>query len=750
VKLRHPFDVSRRRLLAGMVAATTAVNSSALANFWHLKGLGGGGAAPPLVGPDVAHYTGAPLSGGTPPTDPVRTTAKPAVQWWQPSENRMSGDMVIGVDADALGGVAYVDFWVEGTVQRVTQSLYVDTDVNGNTRKRLGFWITLNSAAFKAVSTTGSARIFATATPNDGTMQVRTIGNTLVAPSGLPGAANGDRKMIIYPRATASDFDKTVGVGGDYPTLDAWIAAAKAASAEAARATIITNGSYEFSTVTGALYTGAKGFHVVRAGSGISATVGRAVFPSGASSTWALDPLVECLEFRGSGITVDFRNFTVLGNGSYTRGHRFNGCNVTNSVGTRDTLYWNNGPRPQSGNPGLAPGYFEDCVITYISGLTTFQILTCGNKTHMVGEHLWSGTHFTANNYVHSYNSGFIRNVTAALTLAYSGAGTATIDKTGGSDTGTGNGGASGGALVLKVNGSAVKTYSLGQIASDTWYKISDIVADINANVAGWTATLIDDTRRASGIIGVTGASTNGFTGQAITSTPLTLNTWFDHHCDMTQMYTGGGTNIRENVLHRANIVVGISSDAATGGYANPGTNAFRYDSWLNDVVITDCAYGTPNMLGSSDFGGGRTYSHLLHRNMVHEGPTNLVASTCDAYCRYEQCVLGQIGWDTANGPTPLTFKDSYIANGFQNSGSGAAFVASPNSGNVTFNATTSTNFHLNTLVQDPIVGDFRPLALMPTKAKISDHDALDNLRIATDAIGTFSSTQVAAPSYPF
>ena len=32
--------------------------------------------------------------------------------------------MVIGVDADALGGVAYVDFYIEGSVQRVTQTLY--------------------------------------------------------------------------------------------------------------------------------------------------------------------------------------------------------------------------------------------------------------------------------------------------------------------------------------------------------------------------------------------------------------------------------------------------------------------------------------------------------------------------------------------------------------------------------------------------------------------------------------------------
>src|SRR5450432_3238781 len=70
-------------------------------------------AAPiPVVGPGV-RWNGTPLSGGTPPSDPVRTTAKPAAHWLQPPGQRLWRDMTIGVDADALGGVAYVDFWVE-------------------------------------------------------------------------------------------------------------------------------------------------------------------------------------------------------------------------------------------------------------------------------------------------------------------------------------------------------------------------------------------------------------------------------------------------------------------------------------------------------------------------------------------------------------------------------------------------------------------------------------------------------------
>jgi len=686
--------ISRRSLLSGLSLLPLAggvVGCAARANTVAAgTGTGTGTAADqapggpiPSAGPG-SRWNGTALSGGVPPVDPVRTTAKPAVQWWQPSENRMSSDMVIGVDADALGGVAYVDFWVEGTVQRVTQSLYADTDVNGNPRKRVGYWISLNSSAFKTVSTTGSAQIFATATPNDASMQPRTIGFDAVAPGGFAGGTNGDRKMIIYPRATANDFTANVGAGQTYTTLDGALAAAKAANAEAAQLTLTDNAFYELSTVTGTRYTGAKGFHVIKAAPNVRATVGRAVFPSGPLATFPIDPLIECLEFQGSGVTVDFRNFTTIGTNIYARGHRFNGCNLTNSIGTRDTLYWNKGPvQGQPGNP--VPGYVQDCVITYVSQTTIYQVMATGNKVHMIGGHAWTGTHFAANNYEHDHTAGFFRSTSGAtMTLAYDGhsGSTATISKTGSND---------GGTLVLtsSLGGSASRTYALGQIAADQWFDTAAICADINANVTGWTAVSVDNSKRASSLLGIdqSGAgfgNSNGFSNQPVTSTPVRLFAWFDQHCDIVQFYTGGGTGIRENLLHRANVCAGISNIVTTGGWTNPGTKTFLFDSNINDAIITDCIYGSPQGGATSQIGGaGKTYSHLYLRNITHESASSQGAGPIDIYCVIEQCILGQIGWDNSSGPTPYKFKDCYIAYGFQGP---VAFTASPNSGNTLSN----------------------------------------------------------------
>ena len=744
--------ISRRHLLTGLsmlplaggvmgcAARATTVTAGGTGTS-NAAASGGGATQIPTVGPG-ARWTGAALSGGTPPTDPVRTTAKPAVQWWQPSEVRMSSDIVIGVDADAKGGVAYVDFWVEGNVQRVTQSLYTDTDINGNTRKRLGYWITLNSSAFKIVSTSGSAQIFATATPNDTSMQARTIGNPAAAPGGFAGGTNGDRKMVIYPRATAYDFAANVGVGQTYTNLNAAIAAIKTAIStdpgggpvQAAQLSLTDSAFYELANAPGAgagtgIYTGAKGFHVIKAANGVNATIGRAVFPSGGPSTFPIDPMMECLEFQGSGVTVDFRNFTALGSTYYARGHRFNGCNITNSIGTRDSLYWNKGQL--QGQPGSAvPGYTQDCTITYVSQMMIYQVMATGNKAKMVGGHSFTGTHFAANNYEHDHTAGFFRNGVLAMTIAYSGAGAATLSKTGSSD---------GGSLVLMVNGATVKSYTLGQIASDQWFNISSIVNDINSNVAGWSATLIDDTRRASALLGQDGkgggfGTTNGFTSQPVSSTPLSLYTWFDQHCDILQMYTGGGTGIRENILHRGNAVVGIGNIVATGGWNNTGTKTFLFDSNLNDVVLTDSIFSSPDGTATSQIGGAsKNYSNVYMRNLTHEAPLQLGTGPIDGYCVIEQCVLGQIGWATTSGPTPYTFKNCFVAYGYQGPG---AFTAAPNISNTLFNASSASNFQLSTLCVDPINGNFNPAPGMPVKASISTYDANLNLRAPNDAIG--------------
>jgi hypothetical protein len=303
--------------------------------------------------------------------------------------------------------------------------------------------------------------------------------------------------------------------------------------------------------------------------------------------------------------------------------------------------------------------------------------------------------------------------------------------------------------LTVTGTGAMTKTYTFTTIptaspgAGGVWFNVSDIVNDINANVANWTAALHDDTRRASALLGHGFGSTTSFSNQPVTSSSVSLDTWFDTHCDVIQFRTDDGAGIRENVLHRANLVVGI----ADSGYANPGVLTLLFDSHVRDVVITDCAYSQAGSSSSVLGKPGLTYSHLYVRNTISEPPTSMAAGGGnDAYCGYEQCVLGVVGWNTASGATPVFFKDCYVAYGFQGPD---AFTAAPNSGNTLFNASTPTNFHLNTLVQDQTVGDFRPLTLMPSKARLNLLDALFDARSSTDKIGALAGA-APQPVYPF
>ncbi len=640
----------------------------------------------------------------------------------------MSSNLVIGVDADALGGVAYVDFWVEGRVQRTTQSLYVDTDVNGKPRKRLGYWITLDSAAFNAVSTTGTARIFATAVANDATMQARVIGNTL---SGY----NGDRQMVIYPRTTASDFAKTVApTGADYTTLDAAIVAAKAALAEAAEFTITQTGFYELSTVATARYTGAKGFHVIKAAPGVTATIGRAVFPTGNNTTFAIEPMFDGIEFRGSGIVLDYRNMCYFQTNAGTKPYSYNGCTITNSIGVRDTDYWNKGIR--QGGGGSLPAYIQDCRLTYVGEMMIYQLMATGNKVNNTSGRIFTATHFVANNFVDNVSPAFWRNPLKAMTLAYDGrsSSTATISKTGGSDSGTGNGGSGGGNLVLTstLGAGSSKTYALGQIASDTWYNISEIVADINANLPGWTAVLFDNTRRPSALLGNGFGDTNGFSGIAVTSTPRQLDAWFDLHTDLYQFYTGGPN--RENVIWRGGATINMAE--------NQGTQVI-----LADAPILDCIIDSVSSHGGDSSNLSNNYSHVVIRNCNFPQAWNYYTDTItgDNYCRIEQSVFGNNVYQTgSNFPTTITFKDNYMVQGYKGQGN---LASGKNSGNV-FGA-----FQSDPLLQfvAPTKGDFRPaLALMSNpKTRVSSHDGLLNARATSDAIGAVAMGQ-SASSWPF
>ncbi len=727
--------ISRRVLLGGLSAMPLATSLMGCA----ARGQSGPAAPTGPVGPGST-WNGTPLSGGTPPSDPTRTTAKPAVHWLFPSDLRLVNNLVIGVDADARGGVRQVDFWVEGAVYSIaTPAISNDTDANGQTRTRYGYWITLDATKFRAISTTGSARIFATAIPNDPTMQSRTIGIT----SGDAVADNfrGDYAMVVYPRAAANDWIKTVAPSGaDYTTIATAIAAARAASAEAPLITITATGAYELANAADN-YANGKGFCTITTSSGVTATLGRAAaFTPNSPASWPWTPGWDGIEFRGSGVVFDQRNWSTI---AFTaKPGWFNGCKFTNSIGTLYSYYWNGSIHPGFGANNS--NYWDDVTVERVSrqGAVSDQRYVRGCTFNQWSADLFTGTQYVAGNYVRYFDTTFFigtfQGVLNFVGLRINGPANATVSKTAGD--------AQGGSLLLRVSGATVATIPLGFYGNDTNPTIDAVVTAINAFGAGWTASAQNGrgTMRPS-LLGAAGNNASTFT-DVVASATLDLNSGTDIHADWWQGYTGGAT--RENVIIRNN----TTRDAG----ATTALNAVLFmDATLSqDFIVKGNVwtgdYGTTSV-------GGTAISHLVfENNSIEAAVTRIQSPTGDqTYSSFKNNTIGLLAYNAAGtwvGDAPWINNEYMIANG------NSAISGGSNSGNFTVanpGGNQTTNFR--TLFVDYANGDYRPApggALFGTsnanlKPRVNPYDGRGGAIAASDVVGA-RSKDGAGPSYPF
>ena len=694
----------------------------------------------PVVGPS-ASWNGTSLSGGTPPTDPTRTTAKPAIHWLVPSTLRFvsGGNIAIGVDADCIGGVQRVDFWVEGTVFSVYEpQFYRDTSTNGSARARYGYWITLDAAAFTAVSTTGDARIYATAYPNDTTMQARTVGIT----SGVVATDNlrGDYAMTVYPRAAANDWSKTVAPSGaDYTTIAAAITAARAATAEAPLITITTTGSYEV-TSDADNYANGKGFCTITASSGVTATLGRAAaFAPSTPSAWPWLPGWDGIEFRGSGIVFDQRNWSTIN--TTTKPAWFNGCKFTNSIGTLYSYYWNGGIHPGFGANNA--NYWDDVTIERVSrqGATSGQRYVRGCTVNQWASDLFTSTHYVADNYCRYYDTSFFigtyQGTTNFTGLRINGPANATVTKTAGD--------VQGGNLLLRISGATVATIALGYYGNDTNPTIDDVVTAINAFGSGWSASAQNSrgTMRPS-LLGNTTGNSGTFT-DLVASTTLNLNAGSDIHADWWQGFSSGST--RQNVIIRNN----TTRDAGATTALN--ATMFMDATASHDYIIKGNVW-TGNY-GASSFTGS-TLSHVVFENNSTEAPTSRPQSPAgdQVYSSIKNNATALVSYNSAGTWTadvPWINNSYLIANG------NGAISGGSNSGNftITKDGNLTTNWKL--MFVDYAGGDYRPepgstlfgAANVNMKPKINSYDGTGVVYAASDVVGA-RSKDGAAPSYPF
>jgi hypothetical protein len=673
---------------------------------------------PPATGPH-ASWTGVADTGSGAPASVARTTAKPAMQWWTPSYQRTTGDLVIGVDADAKGGVASVQF--SGDIATITvnaPTLYVDTDVNGNTRVRYGFWIKVTNAAMVAKAAAGTANIYAKGTANDGTMQPRVIGPIKMFPRGTAIV----KSYNITPSAGA---DTATAGGGTFRTLAAARTQFVTDAPESAEFVFTETATYDVPAWSGSFYPSHTGYAVFRAAGGVTATLTRGtVFtpdPTLGLADWNMEWIWATFtgpaEFRGSGIVFDMRFWCVI-QVFGTNPHWFNGCTIKNSAG-RDQLEWNKQAHPgfktwNNSSSGI-DSYFTDILVTDVSGFSGALMLT-GMRAH----NAWANhdqSHFIANCYETGSDPSFFFNSAPALTVSYSGAGTARC--AGDTNARTFDCQVDSGSGFVSVGGTFPLSFTVdqtGQRPSDTYYNMSAVAAAINAIPGGaWTATVADASRAGCALMGNT----------TVIAGATAIQGRYDIHSEWFHAIGGLSAHL-ENVTIRNNTV----------RRAYFTTSPVNCEAPLWDGIIKGNIWECSAQSGAN---GGFTGLHLVASDNYYDGPCPIGdPAYWDSYGLVTRNIFNGVaqngGWSTV----PVV-KD--------NATTGALPTGTQNTG----------NFQIidmdGDIINGKVAGDFSAKVggklTLNKKTPLDTYDAQGGSYAAPDVVGPWRLGAVA-PTYPF
>jgi len=725
---------------------------------------GGGGAAPPspggppvLVGPHPS-WTGAAGSGGAAPADPTRTTAKPAASWWTPTLQRFTDDFIVGVIADAKGGVKTVDFLGDvapTTVLAPTIRNYVD--VNGVTKQTpLGYWITLDHSQFVAVNgSTSKINLYAKITANDSTMQYRVIGGTNVDAS--DSIIEGRIPQQHYPRTTQYDWVKTIGAGGSYSTWAAMRTALKAAAPKAPHVTFITTGTYDCATLSdpNEQWAGTEGYCVVDAAPGVTATLVRGLSFDRLNGggfwdrAWAWFPGCNQIKFTGAGIVLDTKNYTLINQTNNTQPYWYDGCKIINSIGSLSATYFGGGPHPgwQSyklmSNP--TPGYVTD-VYTEYQNWAYLHYIWANNRCFKPGSGVHNQIRLNVGNYERGATVADMFFGPDRMRGTYSGAASSAKCRVYGYITGCKVELVENGAVVKTVtfpNGQTNRIYSTAaQSGTTVDNKVSALIAELNTR-AGWSFTEIgDDTGWASW------AFNNGSTVEKeCKSTTQTWKTGIDAHTEYLQQYVGGTQD--ENFIIWNNV---IRDAFYTSCYFNDNT-AQDMSMKFNVFDVTPGGLEAP---GASQWGAGRHV--MIENNFLHNAIANNGAPGMDAYSSLRLNItllapnMPNVGPNAGRWPDAPGTQDNFWPNSPHGAPAGAL-----DSGNITINQGSDAlnKAFIYALFVGRTNGDYRPApagALTSTtnlRARRGTYDGRGNLLADRDAVGPWAMGY-SAPAWPF
>lgn len=593
-----------------------------------------------------ALWTGAAGSGFTqPPVDPLRTTAKPAMRLITPPNQYFTQELLVGVMAGANNGGTLIDnlglekviVHYEGAkIEIPAPSYQTFADANGVSRSYLGWWVVLKR------TTSGHAHLYFEAVPKDGTMQSRVIGPCQFSPQ----ASAHDFEIQVAPSLT-------VLAGSRYQSIGAALTYLVQANAQNPRITVTESGTYDLGALSG-VYQGA-GYCTIRAT--VPITIGKTAYTTESASL--LRSKWDGLRLVGNNITIDARYVSAIYHENAAgRQHWLDGVKLINSAG-RYAL-WRSGSRTLSHFVRDA-AWFTECDFNAVSS-------ACVGASLVRGCILRGGYGDTVTDsacVVHTVtedwdsSDGWTVDV-PALTVAYSGAqSTATLALSGGNDSSS--------RTLTATWGSSSASFTVGNSEASMLagtYLVSEVAAWLNGLGVGFTATVLDNSRRAAAL-SLTGLKGVGFAATSVKSAPLTMVTMFDLHTDWFQQ---NNTGLLENCILANNSCTGLVAQnifiTGTGG----AKDYLVFNNAFDNKLTTGAYNNNAHLL--SQFAKAHSHVVVAHNTWASQGIwlRGDQAYAADGYCLFANNALRDILWAGAGNPP-----SSIIGNHLQQGATGSA-----------------------------------------------------------------------------
>ena len=610
------------------------------------------------------------------PSDPVRATAKPAMQLLVPPLQRFTGKVAIGVmamanDAGTLSrnlGLDHVLVHFEGVTHWIDQPIVQTVaDGNGVSQAYEGWWVELGHSGIH-----GECQVYFEAVPSDRTMQSRVIG-----------------PFSFFPAATLHDYEVEVApslpvvANERYQTIKDAAESLRLRGANHPRITVTESGVYDLTPINAA-YAG-SGYCMIEASAPV--TLAKSAYhPSGAtsSSNGLLRLRYDGLWLRGSNITIDTADLKQFYHENPANPqHVFDGINITDSKGRGALWLMGLNPLPFVGRN---TPYYLECNISVTQNACNNASLVRGCTYENGAQDAFSYARCVVGNELSGHHNEDWRAPLDAMTVSYTGsADAATLELYGGSDTNNR-------VLTIREDGTIVATFQIrnddaGYVA-DTHYRVGSVV-DWISSLSNWNATLLDDTRRAAAL-SHSSASSLGFAFGPIDAkdNPVTLHTVFDPHGDAWAM----NSQSAENSLFVGNTMVG-----------NNVPFIFLNQSNLRDIVVANNAGYTDETLNPdyedmvSQWSKSSSHVVVSHYTLANQQLylRTAIGMTSDSYCMLSNNAMLDIDWLGSIDPD-LEIKDNHLQ-----SGSSAPDLADG----------TSVGGTSDSLFAEPASGNFAPTA---------------------------------------